>query len=340
MNLGRGILGELDGMATLTFCGGDPVNCVDPTGLEERWWETTRKYWDGRITQSKDITNSDTHWLVAGTANSVMDIGGGFMAIPDVLARLGSGSGTFAGKTDAYIGNAVDVSLLDVGEAVPIIGGTGKNLGISCAGVAEKPSSVENWSRAVAATCQSILTVAAPYLARNGLKKESASEKPVAPTPKPVVKSTSSSAGAGSGAASGPGSIAHKVARWNQYQARGGQWSKERWDKVYDQNMSRATRANSASDDYHKSLGWGKREVTVNVEGVARRLDIGDEATMRACEVKTGYQSLTQENLWELLRDQVLREKGWDVMWRFEGKASGPLRNALDAAEIPYTGGL
>jgi len=36
MNLGRGILGELDGMATLTFCGGDPVNCVDPTGLA---WE-------------------------------------------------------------------------------------------------------------------------------------------------------------------------------------------------------------------------------------------------------------------------------------------------------------
>jgi RHS repeat-associated protein len=34
MNLGRGILGELDGMATLTFCGGDPVNCIDPTGLE------------------------------------------------------------------------------------------------------------------------------------------------------------------------------------------------------------------------------------------------------------------------------------------------------------------
>jgi RHS repeat-associated protein len=33
MNLGRGILGEMDGMATLTFCGGDPVNMVDPTGL-------------------------------------------------------------------------------------------------------------------------------------------------------------------------------------------------------------------------------------------------------------------------------------------------------------------
>jgi len=33
MNLGRGILGELDGMATLTFCGGDPVNMMDPTGL-------------------------------------------------------------------------------------------------------------------------------------------------------------------------------------------------------------------------------------------------------------------------------------------------------------------
>lgn len=33
MNLGRGIMGELDGMATLTFCGGDPVNMTDPTGL-------------------------------------------------------------------------------------------------------------------------------------------------------------------------------------------------------------------------------------------------------------------------------------------------------------------
>jgi len=38
MNLGRGILGELDGMATLTFCGGDPVNCMDPTGLDVLSW--------------------------------------------------------------------------------------------------------------------------------------------------------------------------------------------------------------------------------------------------------------------------------------------------------------
>jgi RHS repeat-associated protein len=38
MNLGRGILGELDGMATLTFCGGDPVNCIDPTGLDVLSW--------------------------------------------------------------------------------------------------------------------------------------------------------------------------------------------------------------------------------------------------------------------------------------------------------------
>jgi RHS repeat-associated protein len=43
MNLGRGILGELDGMATLTFCGGDPVNCVDPTGLIiKQEWEAKR----------------------------------------------------------------------------------------------------------------------------------------------------------------------------------------------------------------------------------------------------------------------------------------------------------
>jgi hypothetical protein len=49
MNLGRGILGELDGMATLTFCGGDPVNMIDPDGLRPKlttWLRSGGTYWD------------------------------------------------------------------------------------------------------------------------------------------------------------------------------------------------------------------------------------------------------------------------------------------------------
>ena len=100
--------------------------------------------------------------------------------------------------------------------------------------------------------------------------------------------------------------------------------------------MKRATLANQRADAYQKTLGWGQREVTVDVEGVARRLDIADAQTMRGREVKTGYQTATQENLWEIQRDQILRESGWDIQWHIEGRASKQLREALEEAGLPY----
>jgi hypothetical protein len=153
--------------------------------------------------------------------------------------------------------------------------------------------------------------------------------------PAPAVVSD----GGGLGPTKGPGSAAHRATRWEEYQARGGSWSRERWENVYEQNLGRANRANQAADTYHKSLGWGRREVTVDVEGVSRRLDIADEATFRGREIKTGYQSATQENLWEIQRDQILREKGWDIQWRLAGPASRQLREALGKAQLPFTGG-
>jgi hypothetical protein len=103
--------------------------------------------------------------------------------------------------------------------------------------------------------------------------------------------------------------------------------------------MTRATEANAVVDAYHQRLGWGTREATIDVEGVPRRLDIADAATRRAREVKSGYQSLTQEIQWEILRDQILREKGWDLRWHFDGYATPQLRSALEKAGIPFTGG-
>jgi uncharacterized protein involved in outer membrane biogenesis len=135
------------------------------------------------------------------------------------------------------------------------------------------------------------------------------------------------------------GSTAHRAARWEAYQARGGTWGRARWDAAYDLNMSRATDANKVVDAYHAKLGWGKREVTIDVEGIPRRLDIADAASMRGREIKSGYQTATQENLWEVQRDQILRDGGWDLQWHFEGRASKPLLRALDSAGIPYSFG-
>ncbi len=136
------------------------------------------------------------------------------------------------------------------------------------------------------------------------------------------------------------GSSAHRAARWDKYQARGGEWPYERWSKMYENNMSRATNAHAAVDDYHAALGWGRREVTVDVEidGVAysRRIDIADVRLQRGVEYKTGYQTANADNIWEILRDSSLMEQGWDIQWILRDRASKPLLEQLRNAGIPY----
>ena len=173
----------------------------------------------------------------------------------------------------------------------------------------------------------------------------------LAPAGKPFTQAEKDAAAAGGRApppptppATGPGSAAHKAARWQEYQDRGGEWPYDRWSNVYDSNVTRARLANQATDAYHDTLGWGEREVTVtsNVDGVdyARRLDIADEATLQGVEYKTGYQSATQDNLWEVARDKALQDKaGWSIKWVFRDSASQPLQDALTKAGIDFSVG-
>ncbi len=77
--------------------------------------------------------------------------------------------------------------------------------------------------------------------------------------------------------------------------------------------------------------------MTVDVDGVARRLDIADPATSVGFEYKTGYQTATAENLSELSRDAILVKRGWSITWVFEGTASAPLLKALDDAGIAHS---
>ncbi|MCW2568176.1 MAG: hypothetical protein JWN54_2273, partial [Mycobacterium sp.] len=134
------------------------------------------------------------------------------------------------------------------------------------------------------------------------------------------------------------GSPEHKAARWKRYQERtgGNGWDYERWSNVYDNNMVVAKKANAAANAYRDSIGWGKTQVTVDLEGVPRRLDIADVDLLRAVEYKTGYQYASQEILWEVARDELLVKKGWDVEWVFEEQPSKPLIKALDAADIKH----
>jgi hypothetical protein len=98
--------------------------------------------------------------------------------------------------------------------------------------------------------------------------------------------------------------------------------------------MQRANKANAAVKAYHERLSWGKREVTIDVEGVPRRLDIADVKRQRGVEHKTGYQGLTAANQWEIARDEILVKRGWNIYWYFEGRASKRLIKALDDAGI------
>jgi hypothetical protein len=134
-----------------------------------------------------------------------------------------------------------------------------------------------------------------------------------------------------------PGSPEHRAARWREYQERtspDARWSKERWDKQYDINMRQAKQANAATDLYHEQLGWGEREVTVDVNGEARRFDIADPATQRGIEYKTGDTYASQDILSEVRRDAILVDQGWEITWVFRDHASEPLIAALRKARI------
>lgn len=108
-------------------------------------------------------------------------------------------------------------------------------------------------------------------------------------------------------------------------------------------NVNQARRANEAVSNYHNQLGWGRTEVSVEVEVngavFTRRLDIADTTnpeSLRGIEHKTGYQTASDDILWEVDRDAQLVKDGWDIEWVFEGKASESLLEALEDAGIPY----
>ena len=89
---------------------------------------------------------------------------------------------------------------------------------------------------------------------------------------------------------------------------------------------------------YRADVGWGQREVTVSItvdaKSYARRLEIADGETQQGVEYKTGCQSATKDNLWEVERDAALVKSGWDIQWVFRDEVSAPLKKSLEDAGI------
>jgi hypothetical protein len=137
-----------------------------------------------------------------------------------------------------------------------------------------------------------------------------------------------------------PGSAAHKAQRWQDYLARGGTWSYERWSKQYDVNMKNPVEGLARQRWYADQLGgkstmvqtpYGQRQVDV----LATSPTSGKKV---AVEVKTGYEYLSTtgntNNTDAIKRDAWLAANGYEVVWVLEEGGSAPLLKALQDAGI------
>ncbi len=137
------------------------------------------------------------------------------------------------------------------------------------------------------------------------------------------------------------GSPEHRKQRWEEYQDRpNSDLTQEQWNNVYDANLNRATAANMRMDAVADQLGLppqnGVAREVVPPQDPSRRFDIADQMTNRAWEHKSGDNTyLTQAVQEQIVKNQVLTDQ-WTIVWLFDGKASQPLKDALDAAGIAY----
>ncbi|AYB29170.1 hypothetical protein [Chryseolinea soli] len=136
----------------------------------------------------------------------------------------------------------------------------------------------------------------------------------------------------------------HKAERWAQYKEEKGNTGLDfkSWSNVYDGNIKKASAAKKGVDDYFASVGWGRREVTIDVNGQMRRLDIADEGDLKGIEFKEyseGKVYATEMVRKEVELDSLLVDTGgWELEWIFKNcEPSGPLKKLLEEAGIKVT---
>jgi hypothetical protein len=135
--------------------------------------------------------------------------------------------------------------------------------------------------------------------------------------------------------------------RLAQYKESGGYWAYERWANTYDANMMKARLANVRVDEFFTTKGYNCppvcREVSIQIGGKTRRLDIADNrpGVQYGVEFKsyeTGKVYASADIRAEIELDRLLVKNDWQIEWVFKDcELSEPLEQLLNEAGIKIT---
>jgi RHS repeat-associated protein len=142
------------------YCCNNPINFIDPLGLEAAWYDELSQWGHSNLEISKDAVNNSIPTdnavskgigeVIATAVNTAMELGTGLLDIPSNIGHLGEGTGKFSANPtlENAAGVAKDVSVAAGVLATGLSGvpSAKQPLGASGGGGASKgPASRPSW---------------------------------------------------------------------------------------------------------------------------------------------------------------------------------------------------
>jgi RHS repeat-associated protein len=108
----RDPIGEFGGCNLYCYVRNRPLQFFDPFGFS--WYDDVADWWAEQVALSQDYLDANAPWWLAGTGDTVLDIGLGLASTPQAFGHLGEGTGTFSAEPtlEHAAGLAQDVSLI------------------------------------------------------------------------------------------------------------------------------------------------------------------------------------------------------------------------------------
>ena len=134
-----------------------------------------------------------------------------------------------------------------------------------------------------------------------------------------------------------PGRLQAKLAAWRRYMAdpNNAGWGMARWSRNYDQLAANRIRGKNLEAIYHRlGLGSPGSRLTTGHGLGARIPDAVDGMVLR--EIKSSRITLTRDVRMQILKDVMLRRRGFLPEWHLHGGASQSVIDMLNRWNIPY----